>query len=63
MESGVCGEDEKPPGLVPPADDVLARDGLHDGVEAALGRVQVTRHLGPFHLLQNHKIRKWKIHK
>ena len=36
--------------LVPPSDLVLADDGLHDGVEAALGRVQVAGHLRPLHL-------------
>lgn len=36
--------------LVAPPDLVLADDGLHNGVEAALRRVQVARHLSALHL-------------
>ena len=36
--------------LVAPPDLVLAYDGLHDGVEAALRCVQVARHLRALHL-------------
>lgn len=50
VESCVRGEHEESSCLVPPPDHVLAHDGLHDGVEAALRRVEVTRHLGPLHL-------------
>ena len=46
VEARVCGEDEQPTSLVPPPDVVLADDGLHDGVEAALGSVEVAGDLG-----------------
>ena len=45
VEPCVRGEDEESPGLVPPSDDVLAGDGLHDSVKPALGGVKVTGHL------------------
>ena len=50
VEAGVRGEDEELAGLLPPADLLLAHDGLHDGVEAALGGVEVTGHLGALDL-------------
>lgn len=49
MEAGVGGEDEELPGVLSPSDHVLADHGLHDGVEASLGRVQVAGHVGAGH--------------
>ena len=51
MKAGIRAEYQQPPGLVSPPDDVLAHDCLHDGVEATLWGVQITRNLGPLHLM------------
>ena len=45
VKTGISREHEQATRLVPPPDDVLTHDGLHDGVETSLGRVQVARHL------------------
>lgn len=50
VEGGVRGEDQEATGAVAPADPILAHNGLHDGVKAALGRVQVARHGRSLHL-------------
>lgn len=50
VEAGVGREDEELAGLLPPADLLLAHDGLHDGVEAALGGVEVAGDLGALDL-------------
>lgn len=49
MEAGVGGVDQQLSRLFTPADCLLAHDRLHDGVEAALGCVQVARNLRAVH--------------
>ena len=50
VEAGVGGEDEQSAGVAPPPDLLLTHNRLHDGVKAALRRVQVTGDLGLAHL-------------
>lgn len=49
VEPGVGREDQEATGLVAPADVLLAHHSLHDRVEPALRRVQVTRHICASH--------------
>lgn len=51
VEASVRGEDQEASGLLTPTDLLPAGDGLHDGVEATLGCVQVTGYGGILYLV------------
>lgn len=63
VEAGVRGEDQEATGLLAPADLLPAGDGLHDGVEATLGCVQVAGYGGILYLVlpERDSVRMWSL--
>ena len=61
VEAGVSGEDQQSAGVAAPPDLLLTHDRLHDGVKAALRRVQVPGDLGLAHLPLQGQVRSGQV--
>jgi hypothetical protein len=54
MQNSIGREDDDFPRVFGPADVLMARQHLHQGVQSALGVVQVARNLGVPHIVREH---------